>query len=54
MSRNISLEEKKAREGLAAHLHGQYVRMNAADGDLELGWQAHLTSLAGIGPAFRT
>jgi len=28
--------------------------MNAADGDLELGWQANLTSIAGIGPACRT
>lgn len=38
---------------MAAHLHGQYERMKAADGDLELEWQAHLTSIDGIGSDFR-
>lgn len=54
MSRPISPEEKKTREELAAHVHGQYVQMNAADGDLELEWQVHLRSIEGIGPDFRT
>ncbi|MGR3497666.1 MAG: hypothetical protein ACU0E9_02040 [Limimaricola soesokkakensis] len=54
MDRAISREEQKTRERLAAHVHGQYVRKKAADGDLELEWQAHLRSIDGIAPYFRT